>query len=236
MTIPARLAVLTLSIAACTKPSPTTAPPAADAPDNDPALEQHMQAHFFGVSAVKDAVIDGDLETLAEQASTLASDEDPAKYPVAWRPHVVSLVEAAEGTAASEDMTTAATRTADLAANCGRCHRAVEAQPSFQSIPEPRDDASTEAAMERHQWAADRMWEGIVGPSDDSWVRGTRAFVTAPGCAIDPEQEHADAMVELCNRLGGYGTRAAEAKSLDDRARIYGEFLQTCAECHNAGA
>lgn len=195
-----------------------------------------MQAHFLGVSAVKDALIDGDLATLTEQAGLLARDEDPGAYPIAWRPHVVGLVEAAEGTAASSDLIEAAARTADLAAHCGRCHRAVEATPRFESTPEPRDDASTEAAMERHQWAADRMWEGIVGPDEDGWVRGTRAFVTAPGCAIDPEDEHADAMIELCNRLGGYGARAAEARALDDRARVYGEFLQTCAECHNAGA
>ncbi len=222
---------LLLVATACPRSNPEPRP--TDPPMSDENHKARMQRHFEDASAMKEAVIDGDLETLVERAQWVVEHEAPADYPVAWQPHVVQLVEAARGAGAATDVTAAAARTADLAGNCGRCHRAVGAQPTFEDPMAPMGD---ESVMARHQWAADRMWEGIIGPSEHAWTRGTAEFAAVPGCAVDPEAPLSEYMGELCTKIGALGAKAASAKSLDDRVRTYGAFLETCAACHNAGA
>jgi cytochrome c553 len=195
-----------------------------------------MQRHFDEASAIKDAAIDGDLETMHETAKWVVDSQDPTDYPLAWRPHVVRLVEAAQRVAQAGNVDAAAAATAEVAANCGGCHLAVQARPGFGALAEPADDGSTVGIMDRHQWAADRLWEGIVGPSDEAWTNGVRSFVSAPGCRIDPEEPLSEYMTVLCRQVEGLGVRAASAHAQPERARVYGEFLRTCAACHNAGA
>ncbi len=208
------------------EPDPPTSAPHVE----DPQLHSRMQQHFSDAAAVKDAVIDGDLGSIHARAQQVVELEEPQLYAMAWRPHVVRLVEAADSVREAPDVPAAAVRTAQLAASCGRCHLAVQATPQLPEAPAPSG-----GIMAHHHWAAARMWEGIVAPSDAAWHEGTAAFVRAPGCGVDPDDELSDYLQVLCEQLHGLASRAAAAEDLDDRAIVYGDFLTTCAACHHAG-
>ena len=228
MTRPIVMVLTCLPLWAC---RPSAAPPPASPPTvTDPQLHSRMQKHFLDAAAVKDAVIDGDLEAIRAKARWVVEHEDPGLYETSWRPHVVRLVETADSVREAPDVPAAAVRTAQLAANCGRCHLAVRAEPALPDAPPPG-----EAIMARHQWAADRMWQGIVGPDEDAWRDGTSSFAMAPGCGVDPDEPLSDYMSVLCEQLHGLARRAAGADDVDARAVVYGDFLTTCAGCHHAG-
>jgi hypothetical protein len=89
--------------------------------------------------------------------------------------------------------------------------------------------------MIRHLWAADRMWEGLVGPSSAAWEAGARVlaedwegFGEAIRASSSPDraQSYVNAIQEL-------GIRASMATTQDARAGAYGDLLGTCNRCHS---
>lgn len=84
------------------------------------------------------------------------------------------------------------------------------------------------AQMARHQWAADRLWEGIVGPSDSHWRSGLYVLANTHLTSIEVDRP------ALANRMRTLALDAynVPAKSLAERAATYGELLVTCAQCH----
>ena len=85
--------------------------------------------------------------------------------------------------------------------------------------------------MVRHLWAADRMWEGLVGPSDDAWLAGSSALAGSlslpSGNVRGPE--------ELLRQVGALAGEAETATGQEARAEIYGRLLGTCSQCHASG-
>jgi cytochrome c553 len=208
-------------------------------PPDPEVVEAKMRRHFVEISELRDAVIEGDLETIHERAQWMTEHEDPSTYPVDWRPHVAEVVAAAQRLTDVAAIDEAAGKTARLAASCGGCHESVKADPGFRLPDPPAPGDSVRSAMAHHQWATERMWEGIVGPSENAWRLGTEGFADAPGCDLDFEPEPGasnEFLIELCEQVGKIGKRAAAATDPATRAEVYGEFLTTCAYCHNAGA
>jgi len=88
--------------------------------------------------------------------------------------------------------------------------------------------------MARHVWAADRMWVGLLGPSNAAWLDGARDFqggwLDTQEVLVDPEDRIQ--MRALVRHVYDLGAEAAQATEPHRRAEIYGEFLATCADCH----
>ena len=208
------------------------------APEPNPTSEDlswRMSEHFDQVAVIKEAAVLGDLAMVAENAEALATRANPGDYPLAWRPAVVDLLAETEGLRTASTVAIAAAGAARLAGTCGACHLATKADPNFGDAMEPSDDDTLNARMERHQWAVDRMWEGIVGPSDDWWKRGAAVFGGPPGCDREFAEEEGDdgeRMRRLCSSVDTLGRRAGAAKDRGERVRLYGEFLATCSGCH----
>jgi hypothetical protein len=86
--------------------------------------------------------------------------------------------------------------------------------------------------MKHHQWASDRLWEGIVVPSSEAWATGAQAFGNEPL----PEQLTGDgsqarqAAAELARLIA----KAPQRTGLEERAALYAELLASCASCHRA--
>lgn len=219
--------------AACPPAGSTTATPASS-PDGRAAPEDlsvRMAEHFNEVSAIKDAIIDGDLETAQQTAGALQEREQNTERPMDWRPHVSDLLTAAAALQRASDLPTAARATADLGSGCGSCHQAVGAKPAFDHELPPEEDDDAVARMRRHQWGVDRMWEGLIGPSQDAWRWGAETISETPGC--DDERGGGDEYLDaLCERLEALGRSALDARDASDRTIIYGEFLGTCSGCH----
>jgi len=86
--------------------------------------------------------------------------------------------------------------------------------------------------MYRHMWAADRLWEGLTGPSDDAWRSGAEVLARAPASPPVTETPLPAGVVALLAEVRELGQAALEAETLAQRANLYAPFLASCAGCH----
>jgi mono/diheme cytochrome c family protein len=190
----------------------------------------HMQEHFTQVSTIQDAVIRGDLEAVAEPAEWLARHRPVDSLPAGWEPYVADMSLAAQRALEASTIEDAAAAAAAMGLACGACHQATETGPKFTLGAEVNTARGVGAHMQRHRWAADRMWEGLVGPSDTSWAWGAASMREA---ALRP-QGQPEQIEDLAKQVHQLGAQAEEAIEPEARATVYGELLGTCADCHTA--
>jgi mono/diheme cytochrome c family protein len=210
---PVVCSVATLSLVtlfACSKPETTT---------------DHMQRHFDEAGALKMAVIAGDLEASKEPAEWLANHESVQGLPGEWEPYLTGLQDAARKVAQAEDIADAAAATGEMGISCGACHLALDQGAQFAFMAPPEQEGVT-GHMLRHDWASDRMWDGLVGPSDEEWTKGVEGLGESPLLGGSTEAQ------EFARRVHELGEQALEAPDPAARAVIYGQLIAACAGCH----
>lgn len=197
----------------------------AGAPGSSTVAE-HMYAHYREVGRVQTAILLGDVNQARPSARWLAGHDMPRGFPAASSPYVETMRLLAREVSAATDVDHAARATAAMGGTCGACHAALGVGPEFGMDAPPSPDESH--PMVRHLWAADRLWAGLIGPSEDSWWAGARALASTPFFEdrVGPGGESA---VRDLRRLAGEADRAG---AREERVRIYGEVLTTCARCH----
>jgi cytochrome c553 len=193
-----------------------------------------MQEHFSQAKAIQEGVINGDLEAVKTSAQWVVDHQTPEGLPEGWEPYVGAMKEAAQEAVTAPDVIAAAMPAAKIAENCGSCHLEVGARPLRVLPPEPPQDPATVPHMLGHLWGADRMWEGLIVPSDVSWANGVAPLAGDP---LQPESlsehaEYADDLRALAIRVHELAAEGRDAVGQEARAVIYGEFIATCAECH----
>jgi mono/diheme cytochrome c family protein len=194
------------------------------------SLQAHMREHFVAATLMQTAVINADLEDLRNQAQWLIQHPTPPNMPTGYSVFLQNLRANAKAATTAESLADAALAVAKTAASCGACH----AQGSIQTwldteLPPPAGDSDTQL-MDRHQWAADRLWEGLIAPSDQAWVNGAEALIGTPIKLADHhDKEQTRALVAQVSQLA---ISAQAAARTTDRVRVYGEFLATCGACH----
>jgi cytochrome c553 len=196
----------------------------------------HMKDHFYRATEIQRAVINGSLESVAEPAAWMAEHPTSAAMPAAWESWIRPMRHAAVRAVEAPDLLSAARATAELAAACGGCHEALAKDVGFAVEAAPVEGAERVPHMQRHAWAAGRMWEGLVGPSSVVWDGGARILGEAP-LSTDEFEADIEVLAEVAaieRRVHELGGEALEAVESEDRARLYGEFLATCARCHQA--
>ncbi len=199
----------------------------------DESLEDHMLEHFARATQVQSAVVAGDLDGVDVHAEWLAEHPSPDGLPEGWQPYVKRMRELAWEVKNTRSLTVAAGATADMAGVCGDCHRNFEVKTWLDVTTEPPAGTSLSSRMGRHQWAADRLWEGLIGPSDDAWYAGSEALAEAPLTArqvLGEDEVSADYLADRVHTLGREARKTANDQS---RVRLYGQLLSTCAECHS---
>lgn len=220
----------TVAPAAQAQSAPHSPPGDSQYPDH---IDSFMLEHFAIVTWARNCVISGTLEALREPLIRLADYEYSSVAPGGWMPFMADLQEAANLTAQADNLDLAASGVATMARVCGDCHRAKAPGSKFDPPPaEPRRKRtdSFDERMQRHIWAADRMWTGLTEPSDAAWNAGASALAslpsTTPKAARDPQ------IAAALQEVREVGARALEAASSRDRADTYGLLLSTCANCH----
>ncbi len=213
-------------------------PPRVAGQPADPAelaTRADMRRHFGLISDVKNAVIRGDLDRARRLAREL--EQRPTTPPAdgSWTARTQSIHVAAKRVATATTLPAIAGATAALASQCGHCHVDLEAQVELPLPATPRTASGVDATMEVHRWAADRMWEGVVFPSDERWIRGTTMFVALPGCGRVPPETPADEMEPRCRQVQVVVRQGHDPPTLESRAHAYGQLLATCAGCHRGG-
>lgn len=201
-------------LAACTRQQETPA--------------EHMQQHFARVERVRDAVVAGDLDATREPARWLAGHDVMEGIPTGWEQHVTQMRRLAQVVVDARDLATAASATADMGGLCGGCHQSLDEGAQFTIVVVPSEESGVVAHMLRHEWAADRLWEGLIGPSDEAWRVGAEALGEA---ALDP-QDTPEEVTVLARRVHELGAQAVETFGFSDRATLYGQLIASCARCH----
>ena len=206
--------------------------PRPDIPPSGSSIDRIMQAHFNDALLIRQAVIAGSPEDAVDPAYVLTHIQDLERLPDGWR----AFVERMQGVAGRiEDSTTsslAAAATADLGVSCGMCHQR-HGGPKASNEPAPAPGTSIESRMKRHVWATERLWEGLIVPSNEAWAAGAQALSTDPF----PGEVLSDGGVYARSAAGDFARLAAGApakKTPEQRAALYAELLVTCGTCHRA--
>jgi hypothetical protein len=203
-----------------------------------PAIEDYMTDHFVIATWSRDAVINGVLEALREPLDAIADFDYSAVTPEEWMPRVSRMQAAARATATAPSLTIAAAGVAAMAAECGDCHAEHRKGPYFGpdiKAPKTPPPDSLGERMQRHLWAADRMWEGLTGPSNEAWNAGASALARAPGGSPASELPLPADFVERLTDLRRLGKSALEVRRPEQRAKTYGLLIASCAGCHARG-
>ena len=139
------------------------------------AARDRMHERLTAAKAIQVAIALGDLERARAEAHRITTQDEPDFLPE-WQPYLDDIRRAAAQIEVSADSETAAKTMAQLGRECARCHEAAHAQITFAREPEPTNTPKLGAQMASHQWAAARMWEGIIGSSTDRWLAGARTL------------------------------------------------------------
>jgi len=212
-------------------PEPTISP-TADGEETGRVTDMHQ--HFSDVGEIQLALISGNLVATRELAKHVrAGFQGP--QPEGWAPFIERSVASAEMLEVTTDLTMAARLAATMANTCGDCHRAHQVTVvEHVAEPPPHEDEKFSDFMVQHRWAADRMWEGLIGPSDEAWRAGAAVLATTALTAEDvgerlvltPEIE------ALLIQIRSDASAASSATSATARQDLYGSFLSGCASCH----
>jgi cytochrome c553 len=197
--------------------------------EHDMMVRYHMHENFSLLRPIELLLVHNKLDDARSLARMIAeAPDEPGLEPFAKRAAAVRERAAAVADAPSVDE--ACRRAARMAAACADCHAEAGVLPEFSPPPPvPADAATVKARMARHVWATDRLWEGIVGESDDSWRAGLDVLAATP-----LPWSVADADRQALGRGLQQSAKAARIAPASDRPRLYGELLVTCAACHAA--
>lgn len=199
--------------------------------------QAHMYAHFDRTREVHDALIRRNPEAVREGSNWLATRQDPGQIPEGSSPYGAAMTGEATQVRDASDLRDAARATARMAAACGDCHQAYDVTPRFMMGAQP-SGSGTEDQMALHVWASEQMWKGLVGPDDYAWTSGASALKTG---WLSPREVVADPALrergqELVRQLYDTGSRARQVTESHERAEVYGDFLNTCIDCHEMTA
>lgn len=214
---------------------PTGATPMSDAdlpPPGSPAA-RWMREHFSQTVAIRNAVVSGHLERAVNPATELTQMAGVEGMPKQWAVAGAQLRDAANRMREASNIQDAATATADIGRACGHCHSTGGRGPKITVGEPPPAEASTLSRMKRHKWAAERLWEGIYGPSEAAWAAGSKALEIDPFDAkmLEPGGVHARSAASDFRR---FAKELPNAKTNEARGRSFAELTSTCAPCHEA--
>jgi len=197
-------------------------------------LQAHMKDHFFKATEIQVAVINGDLAAVREPALWMAEHAKSAAMPDEWSQHASAMYAAASRAAEASDLMSAAQATAAMGAECGNCHRALGAEVGFAVDVAPSQGEGATPHMARHAWASGRMWEGLIASSGIVWDGGAEVLSEAPlaPAELSAELEVLAEVSEMEAAIHSMGAEAVGVSTPRERALLYGEFLGTCAVCH----
>ena len=193
------------------------------------AARARMHARYQAASSIQLAIGLGDLARARAEARTIATAAEPDFLPE-WQPYLADIRASAEQVARARDPITAARTMAQLGRACARCHEATRARVTFAAVSPPPPASALASQMPGHEWAAARMWEGLIGPSDERWLAGARALA-ASRLTLTAESGELG-IADDATRAKLLAARALKPQSGSDRAALYGDLLATCAHCH----
>jgi hypothetical protein len=213
---------------------PPTVQRQADFVDPVP-VQTAMHRHFATVRDIHAALLENDLKRARRLAGALARLSAPGSLP-GWQEAAAGIRDTAGDLARAKSGRRARRLLAELTIQCGDCHEDSADLSRFVWSSDPLDDGTAAGRMARHEWAAESVWMGLVGPSDDLWRDGLTALAEAPlpPEAFGADREQVRTFERLSRRMASLASRAR--RQVDDQAQAaaFAEILDVCASCHTA--
>lgn len=196
-------------------------------------VADHMQHHNDAMIAIQRSIIAGSLDGVREPARWLQEHDKPAGLTAADEDFIDSVRAAAGAVLEADSLEAAAEAASQMGLACGNCHLASGVTVEFDEVDRPSDKETEKPHMQRHQWAADRMWEGLIGPSQTSWHRGSDLLFESP---VKPDvlARHGggDEAIGMSRRIHQLSANATVTSDPGERAEIFAEFIANCGSCH----
>jgi cytochrome c553 len=194
-----------------------------------------MHAQLGDIEALRHSVIRGDLDGLVEPARALAESRPLAGLPPQAERFYQELRTLAGQAASTTSLEKAGAVTAGMMNTCGRCHAEAGAKVALTPPERPATDRAEAPGMRDHNWAAEMMALGLLGPADDLWERGARALSAMPlkPAVADLDQTTSSQIAAREKQLHELATRAGQTAAGAGRSAVYGEVLATCGGCHD---
>jgi cytochrome c553 len=199
------------------------------------AVAGNMHEQLARISIIKSAIVAGRLTDVREPATWLADHEIVPGLPADFEPFIAQLRTYARHLIEAQNLESAAIAVSRMARTCGNCHVANDVELEFGYDRAPRSDLEDIVThMQRHQWAVDRLWDGIIGPSERAWNRGADMLIDVPLEAEDVTTvtAHFKQVSDLAGRIHELGRIGSETTAPDARSDLYAEVLGLCADCH----
>lgn len=213
---------------------PPLPPPPPSAPTGAEAVRTSMHGHYARARSVHDALVRADMDQARADMAVIATFEDANELPENLRPLLQQMQAEAANFAQATTLTEAGTTVGHMLARCGACHIESHGGPNVAETPIPEGD-TVEARMRRHQWASDRMFDGLLTASPETFREGNEALTSAPltqselpATASQPPEQ----VVALTTHVRELGAEATHAVDDEARASIYGRYVATCGACH----
>ena len=178
---------------------------------------------------IREAVLNDNLAAVKEPATWLAERTAPDGAPDTWNRWMGDLHASTEAAADAKDLKSAAQAVGQLGEACGARPTALGVTPTFTQSQPPQTASAVPIHMAVHHWAADRLWEGLIGPPDEAWRAGVAALQAEPleVTSLLKEGVIADEIVALTK------TVHAPIDEGPGRAQVVGTILAACADCHS---
>ncbi|MGB3626224.1 MAG: hypothetical protein WA989_10355, partial [Henriciella sp.] len=201
--------------------------------DEPSAAAEHMHEYLAYMTTIRAFITMGRLEGIRQPANWLATHEIHPDSPDTYAPYVEFMRSSARQIEKAEDLESAASAVAMMAQNCGNCHSASHVTVEFGYDQLPAEWSDSETHMQRHQWAVTRLWEGLIGPSDAAWERGTTMLsedaLHVDELPIDVTAAEAEQLKSMTEEVHALGRAAVGLTSPTDRGRVAGRILGLCA-------
>lgn len=202
---------------------------------SDVATQMHQ--HLDRITTIKSMIVMGNLDGVRDPAIWLADHEAVSGLPENFEPYIGLMRQYAREVNNASGLRSAAISVSQMAKTCGNCHMVNEVKIEFGFDQMPPEWSDTVSHMQRHQWAVDRLWDGLIGPSENAWNRGLNMLVDVPlhpDDVMDEESAGADtaALDRITRRIHDLAGLGTVTRTPTARSELYGEILGLCAECH----
>lgn len=201
-----------------------SATPVAQNQQQTPTTRKYMLSHFADSVRVRQALVAGKLSEAQSAAALVANDTWSPRLRGDYQAPIQAVRDSARALQSATSLPVAAAALGTLGEKCAWCHLKFGG-PGSPVAPEQLDE-SADPGMVAHALATERLWQGLIAPSDESWRSGAEALVAAP--ALDSDVTEVAATARRLRELAQKGTSAGQGH----RGGVFGEVLSTCAVCH----
>lgn len=204
---------------------------------NHESETNEMHRRFSRTVDIQTGVVLGDLSRARTAADWLANREETGTLQETSDSYRARIRGYASLIAQARDLDTVSRQVGQIAAACGDCHSSSGNGPRFVVGSGPPEAGARQAErMILHLWAADRMWEGLIGPSEEAWLSAVEALSRGwePSGSVLMATASPDAISGYMGQLHRLAEDAREARTQEARSRVYGRLLNTCQGCHGS--